>query len=529
MRIRGGQACAWATLWLLLAGTLSADEVIRIMAANITSGNGQNYDPGEGNRIFLGLKPDIALVQEMSFGDNSPATMQTWVNTNFGTGFQYFREVRSNGDIPNGIVSRYPIRSSGEWEDTQVSNREFAWARIDIPGAVDLWAVSVHFLTSGSTVRNTQATNLRTFIQQNVPENDYLVVGGDFNTDNRSESCLTTLGTLVRTTGPYPVDQNNIEGTNASRAKPYDWVMPEESLHALRTPFTVGSLSFPNGLVFDSRVFTPLSAVAPVQLGDSGATNMQHMAVIRAFLIPTNAAPLIAQGGSISRVISQNNHPTAFAAALTASDTNGDPLTWNISSPATNGTASLTPTTGAAVTLGYTPTNDFTGNDAFTVRVSDGQGGTATCVVSVRVDQVSAYDRWVFDSFAPLLSAEESTRWGKTANPDGDSYENFGEFALGRQPLVSDEPDIAPLEIAIVEDAVELGVLLRMDNSSTVVAAELQENTAPGSSGWTTLTGLTSLGDDVLAPEFIRRRWRLTGAVSTGSPQKFYRVIYRPL
>jgi len=35
--------------------------------------------------------------------------------------------------------------------------------------------------------------------------------------------------------------------------------------------------------VFDSRVYTPLSDVAPVLSTDSAATNMQHMAVVRDF------------------------------------------------------------------------------------------------------------------------------------------------------------------------------------------------------------------------------------------------------
>jgi len=60
-------------------------------------------------------------------------------------------------------------------------------------------------------------------------------------------------------------------------------------LDALETPVSIAGhgFTYAEGLVFDSRVFTPLSAVSPVQSGDSGASSMQHMAVIRDFLIPT--------------------------------------------------------------------------------------------------------------------------------------------------------------------------------------------------------------------------------------------------
>src|SRR5262249_50065867 len=45
--------------------------------------------------------------------------------------------------------------------------------------------------------------------------------------------------------------------------------------------------TLPNGLVFDSAVYTPLSDVSPVTSGDSHVTGMQHMAVVKDFVIST--------------------------------------------------------------------------------------------------------------------------------------------------------------------------------------------------------------------------------------------------
>ncbi len=277
-------------LLLLVSGLgLRADTLLRIVAANISSGNNQSYDPGHGTRIFQGLDPDVVLIQEFNFGDNSTSAIRGWVDSAFGTSFAYYRE--GGAQIPNGIVSRYPIVASGEWDDASVTNRDFAWARIDVPGPKDLWAISVHLLTASASVRNTEATALKNFITANVPAGDYLVVGGDFNTDTRTEAALTTLSAVVLTAAPYPVDQAGNGNTNASRAKPYDWVLVDGDLHAFRVPTLIGSQSLANGLVFDSRVFTPLSAVTPVQSADSGATNMQHMAVVRDFFIPDTGGP----------------------------------------------------------------------------------------------------------------------------------------------------------------------------------------------------------------------------------------------
>ncbi|MGD9417778.1 MAG: endonuclease/exonuclease/phosphatase family protein [Verrucomicrobiota bacterium JB025] len=299
---------------LIAAGAgICSGETVRIMAANLTSGNYQSYDPGDGIRIFQGLDPDVVLIQEFNYDDNSSADLRNFVDDAFGTEFSYSIE---GGDeqIPNGIISRYPILESGEWDDSEVANRDFAWARIDIPGDKDLWAVSVHLLTSGSGVRNTEASALVNYIQSHVPADDYLVIGGDFNTDSFGESCLATLSTVVDTSG-RPTDQNGDTGTNSSRSKPYDQVLPEGELAALEVPVTISGhpFTYTEGLVFDSRVFTPLTAVSPVESGDSAASNMQHMGVIRDFLIDDAQATEPA------------DYPTDFAATST---TGAITLTW---------------------------------------------------------------------------------------------------------------------------------------------------------------------------------------------------------
>lgn len=268
----------------LFPSPLQALERVRVMAANLTSGNGQSYDPGHGIRIFQGLTPDIVLIQEFNYGDDSPESIRELVDAAFGSEFYYYRE--DYGSIPNGIISRYPILEAGEWNDTQVGDRDFAWARLDVPGPADLWAISLHLLTTSSGERNSEAQALVKLIDQYIPDDDLLVLGGDFNTSSRTESCINTLSKVVVTKGPYPVDQEDNDNTNESRSKPYDWVLADTDLHALRTATVIGSSQFPDGLVLDSEVYEPLEEIAPVEYGDSHAQNMQHMAVVRDFLLP---------------------------------------------------------------------------------------------------------------------------------------------------------------------------------------------------------------------------------------------------
>ncbi len=252
---------------------------LRVMAANTTSGTQQSYE-APGIRIFQGLTPDIVLVQEMKFAGG----LRAFVDTAFGKSFSYYVETRVGG-IPNGIVSRYPILDSGTWLDTNVSDRAYAWARIDVPGPTDLWAVSLHLLTTGIAQRDAEAKELITNIQANIPPGDFLVVGGDLNTDATDELALLDLATVVVVNAPFPVDQASNGNTSTNRNRPHDWVLASPGLDTLAVPVAIGASSFPAGLVFDSRIYAPLAEVAPILATDSAVTGMQHMPVVRDFML----------------------------------------------------------------------------------------------------------------------------------------------------------------------------------------------------------------------------------------------------
>jgi len=283
---------------LLSAGSASAEvavvttasTTIRVMAANTTTGNNQRYE-GPGMRIFRALQPDIVAVQEFNYastngaGISTPAAIREMIDSAFGTNFFYYRESGSGYTIPNGIISRWPIQTNGTWDDVQVPDRGFAWAQIDIPGTNDLYVVSVHLHSSGgSSSRATEATNLRSLIQSHFPSDAFVVVAGDFNTDNRNETALTTFRTFL-SDAAIPTDQAGDPDTNLSRAKPYDYVLASFNLASNQTATVISTNRFSNGLVFDSRVRPLLFDPGVVFTNDSAAVNMQHMAVVKDFRI----------------------------------------------------------------------------------------------------------------------------------------------------------------------------------------------------------------------------------------------------
>jgi endonuclease/exonuclease/phosphatase family metal-dependent hydrolase len=284
---------------------------LRVMSANLTTGNHQSYDDatsggggckntvdeygtGEGKRILQGMHPDVVAIQEFNDlgcdGANSEAYIRAFVDDAFGAGFSYYREpYLAAGNIPNGIISRYPILASGSWADTvqTAPNRGFAWAQIDVPGPTDLYVISVHLLTSSPANRAAEADLILADIQATFPAGAWVILAGDFNTHARDEDAISHLtGTFV-TAGPYPADQTGNDKTNSTRQYEDDWVLATSGLDALKTPLQLGSSNYANGLVFDARVYSPLSEVSPVLATDSdSAAGMQHMAVVRDFLLP---------------------------------------------------------------------------------------------------------------------------------------------------------------------------------------------------------------------------------------------------
>jgi endonuclease/exonuclease/phosphatase family metal-dependent hydrolase len=379
--------CFFVVCALLVPGVQAQSNLaLRVMAANITSGTQQSYE-GPGIRIFQGLKPDVIAIQEFQYNSSSASNdLRTLVNTAFGSEFSFYCE--PSGSIPNGIVSRWPILAAGSWDDPLVSDRGFAWAQIDLPGSNDLYVVSVHLYGSGSASdRGTEAAIIKAHVQTNFPAGAWVIVGGDMNTTARTEVAITTFKTFL-SDSPIPTDlvAGGNPDTNEPRNNPYDYVLPSFGLTNYRVPTVIGAQTFNNGLVFDSTVYAnnyTLAAVSPVQSGDSHVSGMQHMAVIKDFLIPvgvptTNAPSITTQPASQTNAVGANASfsvvatgtaplayqwrffGTNFSGATNSSlsltnlqTTNAGDYTvviTNVAGSVTSSVATLTVTTGPAIT-----------------------------------------------------------------------------------------------------------------------------------------------------------------------------------
>src|SRR5688572_5161692 len=95
---------------------------------------------------------------------------------------------------------------------------------------------------------------------------------------------------------------------------------------------------------------------------------------------PANQNPIAQDDSATTR----RNTAVSIAVLANDSDPEGQALTINAVTQASNGTVTIT---NGGTRVSYAPRNGFTGTDSFTYTVSDGKGGIATATVSVIVNK----------------------------------------------------------------------------------------------------------------------------------------------
>ena len=141
----------------------------------------------------------------------------------------------------------------------------------------------------------------------------------------------------------------------------------------------------PSGMNIDSATgvitWTPgngaISENVVVEVTDSVATTTQSFTIT---IGAVNDAPVITEGATAAL---STDEDTAGTVTLNATDADSAILNWSVSSPASNGSATVTGS-GLSKTVSYTPNANFNGTDSFVVTVSDGSASdTITVNVSV--------------------------------------------------------------------------------------------------------------------------------------------------
>lgn len=115
-----------------------------------------------------------------------------------------------------------------------------------------------------------------------------------------------------------------------------------------------------------------------------------------------NSIPVIDQVGPLSVFMDEDGAPSPFVApVISATDLDGDDLSWSLFSVPSWGTATVGGVGASPGTLSYTPDSDFSGSDSFTVMVEDGKGGFSSIAINVNISAVNDTPE---NSVAPVIS-----------------------------------------------------------------------------------------------------------------------------
>ncbi|MGR5331474.1 Ig-like domain-containing protein [Photobacterium damselae] len=239
---------------------------------------------------------------------------------------------KQGSDPTNGSVT---VNPDGSWE--YVPNPDF--------NGEDSFTVVVDD-GNGGTDTITVTVNV-------TPTND-TPVGEDVSTETQEETAVS--GQLTAT----DVDGDNLTfkpGTNPENGSVI--VNPDGSWEYVPNPDFNGEDSF----------------TVVVDDGNGGSDTI----TVTVNVTPVNDAPVGED------VIAETQEETAVTGQLTATDVDGDNLTFKPGSDPTNGQVTVNPD-GSWV---YVPNPDFNGEDSFTVVVDDGNGGSDTITVTVNVTPVN--------------------------------------------------------------------------------------------------------------------------------------------
>lgn len=407
--------------------TIIDDDGITVLTANLSeqlSAFSSSYSEYAG-RIFQGLKPDVAALQEFTV-TNAGGT-RAYVDTYFGTNFALFVEPTTNnsGAMPNAIVSKWPILQAGEWTDTNVNNRDFAWVTLDLPGTQDLHVISVHIKASTGVLaediakREAEALALTAYITNSFPSSDFVLLCGDLNAEDRAEPALRILTNLL-VDARQPADQNDDRETNRSRDKPFDFILPNRTFASNEIPTVFAGVTFPEGMVFDSSLWSPLPS--PILAGDSYATGRQHMAVMKTFALQ----PMPAGFREPANVLAYYDFEDAAGQYETSVHQTHAMISASVYATDDAATTNTVGKSGRAIS--DTAWKDTTHHYRFTLQVQTGQTVAVTGLQFFGRSTASGPTRWILRSSVDNYASDLAT--GVQSN-DSAWYRQSASFALG--------------------------------------------------------------------------------------------------
>ncbi|MBT7925208.1 MAG: tandem-95 repeat protein [Opitutae bacterium] len=383
-------------------------------------------DPEGGNLTWSLSSPALNGVATLG-GTGSSPTAFAYAPTAYFYGTDSFVIIVSDGDLNDTVtvnldisgVNDAPVVTQGTEVSVTMSENgsPVIWSAplltaTDPDGDSVVWSLLSPPLKGSATVRGSgESPSTFTYVpNENYSGTDSFTVRASDGTDS-SEVEVSVI--IEHVNVPPVIDQGeSVSATMSEDGVPSGWFAPSlsatdsDSSNVLTWSVTT---SPSNGAASVSGTgaspavlsYTPTANFWGtdsfiVQVDDGNASDA---ITINVLVEPLNDSPEMSEEGPISVSMTENGVPVSWhAPPLSASDVEGDDLSWTIFAQPLHGIAEVSGTGVTPYEFIYTPATDFVGSDSFVVYVSDGNSS----------DQVTINVSILGVNYPPVLSANFS-------------------------------------------------------------------------------------------------------------------------
>ena len=362
----------------------------------------------------------VALLATFSVLVAQQAAAQSALPTTLFDAGGWTWDIQGNGSISNGTVDAYDgghifqegstyTNAFGSFTTaaTEDGGRELSIGPTTFAGVVDVTR-KVYVPTTDQFVRYLDVFTNLTASAQFIQVRIYTNLGSDGTENFKS----TSSGDTVFSTADYWVVTDDNEGAGVGDPTVVH-VYGDGSLAS------AGALLSPGAVQYDYNVSVPASGQAILMhfgaqrwTGAAGVSIAQSLASLTGNALSGMTAGEISLVANFNAVPPPNSTPvanaqsvttgesTSVAITVTASDADGDALTYTLASSPTNGGL-----TGTLPTVTYNPNASYFGSDSFSFYVNDGTVNSSTATVSITVNATPVPDAQAFSMISDTSTA----------------------------------------------------------------------------------------------------------------------------
>jgi large repetitive protein len=362
-----------------------ANNMIYMTTYSPTSGNSITTDPDQKNLAYtMGGGSSYTLINTASGVANGANASVSWSGLANNTEYEWYAVVSDGTSSTTGPTWSF---TTGTTSNTApVANAQSVTTNEDTVKAITLTATDANSDPLTYSIVSSPGHGSLSGTAPNVtytPASNYN--GSDTFTfkanDGKVDSSPATVSITVAGVNDAPTASAQSVSTSQDTAKVITLsgsdVEGSALTYAIGASPTHGALSgsAPNVTYTPTSGYTGSDSFT-FTVNDGSLTSSP--ATVSITVSGTNSAP-VANAQSVT-----TNEDTAKAITLTATDANGDPLTYSIVSSPAHGSLS-----GTAPNVTFTPTANYNGTDSFTFKANDGKVDSLVAAVSITVASVN--------------------------------------------------------------------------------------------------------------------------------------------